>query len=155
MIVIRVARGITEHFPARASEWGFATLMTWLGWMFVRHPDIFEGSLSYGVLSRLGDEQIWGLACVVIGVLRLIALIINGTFAHTWYGRYSPHVRGTCALLSCGIWFLLLCGFLFADRPVLILGFVACVFSIDFYNIRRAWYDAGRSAKAAIDADGI
>ncbi len=152
MIVVRVARGITEHFPARASEWGCAGLLIWLGSMFSRWPDIFDGSLSYGGLARLADEAVWGAVCVVIGVLRLAALVINGTFASSWYGRWSPHVRGACAFASCGVWFPLLWGFSSADRPLLIFGFVGFVFLIDFYNIRRVWADAGRSEKASADA---
>lgn len=152
MIVVRVARGIREHFPARASEWGFAGLLIWLGWVFVSWPGIFDTSLSYGGLARLADELVWGTVCIVVGVLRLAALIVNGTFADTWYGRWSPHVRGACAFLSCIVWFPIWAGFVATERPLLIPGFVACIFLIDAYNIRRVWADAGRSDKAVADA---
>lgn len=155
MIIVRVARGITEHFPARASEWGFAALLIWLGSLFLHYPALFDASLSYAGLAKLADEVVWGWACIAIGSLRLVALVINGTFAGTWYGRRSPHVRGVCAFLSCGIWFPIFAGFLVSERPLLIVCYAGVVLGLDAYNIRRVWADAGRASEARADAAGI
>lgn len=152
MIVVRVARGIREHFPARASEWGFSGLLIWLGCVFTRWPELFDRSLSYSGLAGLADETVWGAACIAIGLVRLAALVINGTFADTWYGRWSPHVRGVCAFLSCGVWFPILAGFVLIDGAPIIKGYTFIVFAIDAYNIRRVWTDAGRTVKAYADA---
>lgn len=153
MIVVRVARGIREHFPARASEWGFAWLLIYCGWLFWNRPDMFASSLAYAGLARMADEQAWSLGCVTVGSLRLLALIVNGTFAATWYGRWSAHVRGACAFLSCGVWFPLFFGLLPTGRPLgLLHGYVAIVLLIDFYNIRRVWSDAGAGDRS-LNAD--
>jgi hypothetical protein len=152
VIIVRVARGITEHFPARASEWGFAALLIWLGFIFAGSPQLFAGSQSYGGLARLADEGVWAAASISIGVVRLVALIVNGTFADSWYGRWSPHVRGICAFLSCGIWFPICAGFLLVEGAPIIKAYTSVVFAIDAYNIRRVWKDAGRTVKAYADA---
>ena len=152
MIVVRVARGISDHFPARASEWGFAGLLIGLGYVFAGSPDLFDASRSYSGLARLADETVWGSACIAIGVVRLLALVINGTFAESWYGRWSPHVRGVCAFLSCGIWFPLWAGFIAIDGAPIVKLFTFTVLLIDAYNIRRVWSDAGRTSKAYADA---
>lgn len=154
MIIVRVARGITDHFSARASEWAFAGLLISLGWLFLSSPDLFDASLSYGGLANLADEIVWGWACIGVGAIRLVALIINGTFAGTWYGGWSPHVRGVCAFLSCGVWFPIFAGFLMAGRPLVVLLYAATVLGLDAYNIRRVWADAGRAEKAKADAAG-
>lgn len=156
MIIVRVARGISEHFPTRASEWGFSGLLIWLGALFLEYPALFDASLSYGGLARIADETVWGSACITIGLLRLVALVVNGTFAGTWYGRWSPHVRAACAFLSCGIWFPVFAGFLASERwPLLIVCYAGVVFALDAYNIRRVWTDAGRAVKAHADAARI
>lgn len=149
MIIVRIGRGIKEHFPARASEWGFAALLAGLGWLFLKNPDLFDASLAYGNLARLADEKFWGIACITIGLARLLALIINGTFADSRYGRWSPHVRGTCAFLSCGVWFPLAGGFLAQDRTLIVTLYAVTVLVIDAYNIRRVWHDAGRATLRA------
>lgn len=146
MIVVRVAKGITEHFPARASEWGFAVLLIWLGDLFLRSPGMFESSPNYDGLARLAsNEAVWGVVSIAVGLVRLAALVVNGTFANSWYGRWSPYVRGICAFLSFGVWFPLFVGFYGAEKTVIVLGFVGCVLAIDAYNIRRVWTDAGRA----------
>lgn len=155
MIIVRMARGITEHFPARASEWHFSILLIGLGHLFFQYPALFDASLSYGGLARLADETIWGAVCVAVGLLRLTALVINGTFAGTWYGRWSPHVRGVCAFLSCGVWFPIFAGFLVSERPLIVTYLAGVVLSLDGYNIWRVWADAGRASKAYADASRV
>lgn len=152
MIIVKLAGGIRDHFPARASEWGFAALLLWIGYFLAVTPGTFVTSAGYAGLAALADEATWRIVCFVVGSLRLLALVINGTFATTWYGRWSPHVRGACAFLSCGVWLPLMWGFLLSERPLLINGFVGVVLAIDVYNIRRVWADAGRSDQAVVNA---
>jgi hypothetical protein len=62
MIVVRVARVISEHFPARASEWGFSGLLIGLGYVFASSPELFADSRSYSRLARVADETLWAMA---------------------------------------------------------------------------------------------
>jgi hypothetical protein len=73
----------------------------------------------------------------MIGLVRLLALIVNGTFADSIYARWSPHVRGVCAFLSCGIWFPLWAGFFAVSGAPIVKLFTFTVLAIDAYNVRR------------------
>jgi hypothetical protein len=103
---IRIVSGIQDHFPDRALEWVCAANIVYWGarltgendaWV---NPDAWRFMLSFGL-----TENQWGWICVAIGVMRLLALIINGTFAGTWYSAASPWVRGITAGAGAAVWF--------------------------------------------------
>lgn len=154
MIIVRVARGIKEHFPNRVNEWAFAGLLAWLGALFIQYPALFDTSMSYANLAQLADERVWGVACILIAGVRLLALGVNGTFAGTWYSQWSPRVRGVCAFLSCGIWFPIFAGFAISNRPFLLVCYAGTIFFLDAYAFTRTWNEAGRVTKANANASG-
>lgn len=151
MIYVRIARGVFDHFPARRSEWALAGMLASTGLILLLPDATFRPDVPlFRTLSRLGTEDQWGWACFIFGVARLIALIINGTFADTVYSRYSPHVRGVFAFFSCFYWGVITIGLLSAYRPLFALGCYPFLLLLDFSNIWQAFHDAGevdRSAK--------
>ena len=101
---------VKKHFPARATEWIVAAMLTTLGLIFLRPEPTFALSPSYVGLARLATESTWGWGCVIIGGIRIIALIINGAWVPSTY-----HLRSITAMLSCFVWFQLSLG-LFASN---------------------------------------
>ncbi|WP_139267612.1 MULTISPECIES: hypothetical protein [unclassified Beijerinckia] len=68
---------------------------------------------------------------IALGILRLLALVINGTFADTWYGRWTHHVRGFLALYSLYVWTTI-------DSRLLLP-----IIIIEFSNLALAFGDSG------------
>lgn len=142
MIVVRLADGIKEHFPARASEWALALILVNWGYVLLLPGDSFIRSGN--TLGSFMTESMWGWACLFMGFSRLIALFVNGTFKGF---RHSPHVRAIMSFLSCGFWFMITIGLMqtsstgLAVYPVLLL--------LDYYNAARASRDARLVDEAA------
>lgn len=143
MIVLRLAHGIRSHFPARVSEWALAAALTTWGYILLLPQDTFAISPAYRHMAAMASETKWGSAAVTIGGVRLLALIINGTFAETPYGKISPHVRGLTAFFSCFAWVQILIGLLGSGDAVPGIGIVFWVLVLDIYNTVRAFGDAG------------
>ena len=117
------------------------------------------GSIVYqdpGVFSRPGFTQMaewaeprtWALAAMTVGGMRLLALIINGTFAHTRYGKISPHVRGVTAFVSCFVWLQIYFGLLVSGDTTTGLGIYPYLLALDCFNTARAFGDAGEVDRA-------
>lgn len=154
MIVIRMVKGVSDHFPARRSEWVLAAML--LGWGIILGPpstSVFATSPAFAGLDGMAPEWVWAWVCLLIGVVRLLALLINGTFAHTFYGHWSPHVRGALAFLSCFIWTAISIGVF--NSGALTTGIIIYpgLLALEITNLKEAWQDAGEADRG--DVDGI
>ena len=83
MIYRRLTKGVRDHFYVRRGEWACAAIVAWYGFF---HSE---------------------LICLVLGLVRLAALVINGTYRGYWYSDYSPYVRMATAYMT-SLAFLLL-----------------------------------------------
>lgn len=151
MIIVRIVRGVTDHFHARSSEWQLSFSAVIWGVVVALPGEVFT-SVAWEPLARWGSETSWGSAAVVIGGLRLVALIINGTFADTWYGRYSPHVRATMAFLTCFLWATLSLGLISSGALSTAFAAYPVFFCFDAWNARRAAVDAAFADRIKADA---
>lgn len=148
MIIFRIARGIRVHFPTRVSEWIMTGAV--LGWATVLGADhnTFGSSPSFVVLAHYGSEEAWAFLCLFVGLLRLTALTVNGTF-RTF--RYSPHLRGMASFIACVFWGQIALGICLAWSSGG-SGTGAVAYStfmvIEMWNLIRAWVDVGASRKA-------
>ena len=107
--ILRVVRGVTEHFESRIVEWAMTLGMLVWG-SNLTQPDVsfaFAPSAWKGltIVPYLGTAAAWGALCLWIAGVRLLALVINGSFNGTRYAAYSPTVRGVSALLASAVWF--------------------------------------------------
>lgn len=151
MVIVRIVTGIRHHFHVRAAEW-FCTAVL-LNWAVVMLApgDTFSTSAAFQGLANLASERTWGVVCLLMGTARLIALILNGTFAHTRYGHFSPHVRAAMAFLSCFVWFHIVYGMLgtWATLPLTTgPGTYLAILLLDAVNFRRAMDDTGEAVAA-------
>ncbi|MDP2358032.1 MAG: hypothetical protein Q8M31_18475 [Beijerinckiaceae bacterium] len=151
MIILRVIRGIHEHFPARASEWALALMLFNLGLVLAMPQETMMESASLSGLARIASEEVWAGALLLIGIVRLLALIINGTFAHAKYGRWSPHVRAFLALVSCFFWMQIAVGLTLSPTIATGIGIYPVLLALDMYNTARASGDAALIDRARHD----
>lgn len=142
MVVLRVIRGIHDHFPARASEWALSVMLFNLGLILALPRQTLQESPSLSGLARIASEDVWAWALLIIGSVRLMALVINGTFVHTTYGRWSPHVRAFLAFASCFFWMQITVGLTLSPTFATGLGIYPVLLALDMYNTARAAGDA-------------
>lgn len=111
IIARRIADGIYAHFPIRFTEW----IMIWpalgMGMALFFQTDMFTTSPSYETVGRWADEGTWSTAVLICAIVRLLALIVNGTFRSF---RYSPHLRLLASVVGMLFWSQFTVGFLSA-----------------------------------------
>lgn len=74
-------------------------MLTSWGLMLLRPEDTFSLSQSYVGLARIANEDTWGMFCLGAGIMRILALGING-----WWVPVTYHLRSLTAFLSCFVW---------------------------------------------------
>lgn len=148
---VRLYLGIQEHFPARRSEWVLAGMMLAWGMILLRPGELFADNPAWAQMSLYMSEEYWGKLAVAVGTFRLVALIINGTFATTWYGRWSPHVRALASFLSCFIWFQITFGLVNSNAATTGLAVYPGLLVLDAMNIVAASRDAAGMDRAVAD----
>jgi len=155
IIIRRIRHGVIEHFPIRASEWVMASAMTSWGLIVLVVDRMFDQTFAWQMMAAMADENAWGAGAVAVGVLRLIALLLNGTFAGSWYSTYSPHVRAAMSMASCFLWLSISIGLLFSGSASTGMVIYPHLFFLDAVNYYRAMGDVGLSAaEKAAESDG-
>lgn len=145
MPYVKLVRGVVDHFPSRASEWIMSgVLITW-GIILLGPNNVFASSPAWAEMSYVATENTWGLFAVSIGMMRLLALFINGTFPRTWYGKISPKVRAFMSALSVLVLVSISIG-LYSATGLETTGLAVYPWLavLDFWNVLRASSDAGQ-----------
>jgi hypothetical protein len=153
-----VLSGVTQHFEARATEWVMAFCSLIWGLNALDPAVTFDVALPAwrGMMTFpfLDTAHKWGWACVTVGSVRIIALIINGSFNNTPYAAIMPNVRTFMALVGATLWFTIALSVLAAPTPGRVTYLLPVVLNI--WCVRNAARDAGREKtkreKATTDA---
>ena len=120
-------------------------------------PDMFSTSPSYNVIARWGSwaaghgwtaESMMAVVLLTVGVIRLAALTINGTF-HQF--RFSPHLRFAASVAGLVVWSQWSLGFILAylseggalSGPIAYLTFCA----LELANFSTSIEDMGGELK--------
>lgn len=111
MITLRLARGVASHFQIRLTEWLLLWPSAGMGVVLLWQKDLFEVSPSFSQLANWGDQYVWACVVLACAVVRVAALIVNGTFDSF---RYSPHIRAGASLIAMFFWSQFCLGFLIA-----------------------------------------
>lgn len=136
MIIVEMKK----HFEIRAIEWWSAGMMTSWGFMILLFPGIFEANPACHALLVFAPQHVWGLAAFCAGLLRLLALFINGL----WYR--TPAVRWLTTMIAIFIWFCITAAF--ASSPILNTGVV-----VYGWSMIADMYSAFRSANDFVEAE--
>lgn len=131
MIIVR----FQKTFPLRVAEWLMAgVLITW-GVILLAAPGVFLAP-QHSTMRQMAPQDIWGTACLVMGLIRWAALTINGAW------RASPHVRAVCAFFSCFFWLVISYGLAGSGVVTTGLAVYPWFLLLDVYNVFRAASDA-------------
>ena len=142
-LIMKTVDGVRKHFPARAGEWFCAFVLTDWGIRVAMPDQMFATSISFRQMETLFTEHTWGIAATMIGLTRIIALIINGTFSNDlWYSRRSPHIRTAMAFLSVFIWTTISIGLWRSGVNTTGLSIYPYIAGFDIYNAVRASRDS-------------
>lgn len=125
----------TQTFPSRVSEWTLASILASWGLMLLRPEVTFATSPSYVGLERIAAEDTWGWFCLIAGVIRLMALTINGIWKPTY------HIRSALAFLSCFFWLQISLGFMASGNASTGLAVYPWLLMLDIYSTYRAARD--------------
>ncbi|WP_143061937.1 hypothetical protein [Faunimonas pinastri] len=141
-MLFKLTAGIRTHIKVRVAEWALGTILFNFGWILLLPAQTFDGP-SYAGMARVAPEGVWGLACLIVGAARLVALFINGT------RRRTPHVRAIMAFLSCFFWLQISLCFLQAGTVPTGLAVYPVLLALDIFNLFRASSDARLSDEVA------
>ena len=144
LIIVRLGRGIHEHFHIRLSEWIMVYPALGMWFAFQYQPEMFSTSPSFETLRHWANEHTWGVLCLWCGVARLIALTVNGTFRAF---SYSPHMRIAASFIGVAFWSQFSLGFLTASLAGNGAFSAVVAFStfclLELANVYRSWSDIG------------
>lgn len=150
-----VVRGVQDHFPARSGEWFLSFMLVDWGLRLLRHDVMFENRPAMAQFASIASEDVWGGVALAIGLLRIFCLAINGTFPHTWYGRWSPHIRCAMSFLSVGCWVMIALGIAKSGVNSTGLSVYPYMAAFDIFNAFRASQDAANMDRALHDGRRI
>lgn len=150
---IRVVTGIQRHLPERGLEWVMAFTLLWWGWKITDPSEQWSNHVAWEFMTSFLTEEAWGWLCVLIGGLRILALIVNGTFADTWYSAVSPWVRGITAGVAAIIWFMIYLSVSAANSSG--SGIYQLPLVLDLWCSLRVLFAIGRSTKKATRNAGL
>lgn len=139
-VIVRLVHGVTDHFIYRANDWIMTSMLLWVGMAIWMYPEVFHLP-SFALLAQYGSAHTWAVFAILMGLVRLSALIVNGTFPEF---IWSPHFRTLGAGLTCFFWFqLMLTLFTGIATAPMLLAVVPHLFLFDLFNAYMAAGEAG------------
>ena len=153
MVFLRIVSGIRQHFDARVAEWGLGAFIINYGLGLLGPENAWTVPAAWAGMTAYMSENAWGAVCILLGIARLAALAVNGTFADTVYSRYSPFVRGLVALASAAFWFMVILSL--SHYPSIGTRAYALPLALEVWCLTRAWRDNGREGKRARGRSGL
>lgn len=151
MIVGRIVNGVATHLPTRVTEWALAAILFNWGGILLLPQETFAGA-SYQAMLVIAPESTWGVGCLAIGAARLLALVINGTFADSAYSRWSPRVRVVASVLSTFFWLQIVLSFVAGGTYGTGMAVYPVLLVLELYSAHRASRDTRYSDEAARNA---
>lgn len=132
MIVLRMQK----TFPLRATEWMLAGITVTMGVVLLGNLSLFETSHGLKILTRILPHTLAAGLILTVGVIRTMALVINGAW------RASPHLRALCAFLSTFVWLQIVFSLFTGNVIVLGMAVYPWFLIMDIGNVFRAAADA-------------
>jgi len=149
---LRLVRGAAHNFAIRVSDWFAASVMLSFGLLLLICGVTIGHDRTFALLWQYAPPWVWGYVCVAIGVGRIAALVVNGTFPAF---RWSPTIRMWMALFSVFVWFQITLGMIIGNiGTTAIIAFFPNLFLFDLYNLFLAASEAGVSERRNRHAGG-
>jgi hypothetical protein len=143
MIVLRTWEGIRDHYPSRQMEWFMIPGSALMGAVFLYQPDLFSTSKGYSALADVLPQEGWAVLIFLCTIIRLVALIVNGTF-HQF--SYSPHLRAFASVVCMLFWFQFGVGVMisvlyYGGGATGVVAYLAIIAPIELRNLNAAIRD--------------
>lgn len=128
-----------HKFTSRATEWLFAVFL--VGWcvMLFAFPSMFDApgtSAQFAMLDRMFGQVAVAFSCGAMGIVRLVALWINGRSSGT------PFIRMAMAFFSCFFWWQISLGLFLSGVPTTGWAMYPAILLFEMVNVLRAASDA-------------
>ncbi|MAQ09595.1 MAG: hypothetical protein CMQ11_07150 [Gammaproteobacteria bacterium] len=128
-----------HKFTSRATEWLFALFL--VGWCVVlfAFPSMFTApntAAQFAMLNAAFGQVAVAFTCGIMGIIRLIALWINGRSAGT------PYIRMAMAFFSCFFWWNISLGLVLSGVPTTGWAIYPAILLFEMINVLRAASDA-------------
>ncbi len=131
-----------ETFPFRALEWLLAVIM--IGWgLILLHPefDAARSTWATGLFIQFSPD-LFGRACLVVGLIRFTALLINGMWWRT------PFARLVTTFAANLLWVCIVFGLVASDTLNTGWAIYPAFVVAEFYNAFRSADDSMKSWRA-------
>ena len=149
MITGIVLRDLAHHFVPRRIEWLFAINAFALGVKLWFPPETFQSVPHvYDLMQALANETTWGATLTAIGLVRLLALILNGSVES--FAPYSPLARAITSFFCAGVWLSLSVGYLIGNPAGLGMVYFGAAFVFEVTILLDVGHDAGMALTMAI-----
>lgn len=140
----------TAMHMTRPLEWLLAMCMVTWGVTLLR-PDPYFDLPAYRVMSTVMRETSWGAGAVCFGMVRCLALAINGWWIRTPLLRFAGCLVGGMCWLSIG--FLMYAGSVVEDsRLPAGMGFYAVFFVFEGWCTLATGYDMNKTGALSAGA---
>jgi hypothetical protein len=141
-ISMRFKNNFRERFP----EWITSLCILFWGLLMLTQTQ-GQWDLGYfSVLENLATQKAWGTAAVIIGILRVIALGINGGW------RPTAHMRAIGAIMGIVLWSAIIMSYLTLPYTPLAIASKSAMLSLDMAAL---WYAAGDAKVADVKAHAL
>ncbi len=129
---------LKRHFEARAIEWFNGLFLLAWGAYVILHPGLFNGPTFpvWTGLLQIATQEVWGLVAFVVGVIRTVALFINGQWGLT------PLIRVVTSFMSVFVWFWVAVALIRSGIPNTGIVVYSGLMFADMYSAFRAASDA-------------
>lgn len=144
--MIIVAQNLRAAFTSRLCEWQNAAVLFAWGFIVLLPFDAFSMPAFAGFV-KIMDEEAWGAIALICGMIRLLALAVNGAWRPTYL------LRGITAVGALFLWLLILIGFLSNGVLGTGLGVYSVLALFEVVNLFRVATDAA-IAQVGAEANG-
>lgn len=100
-----------RHFEARSLEWFGGLWLTAWGAYVILTPSLFDAQYSYHAMTYFMPQEVWGFFAFTGGLIRVVALFINGRWGIT------PMIRVATSFISVFLWFSITAGIYLSGMP--------------------------------------
>lgn len=132
-------QAIRSHFKHRFAEWIVGIALLLWGTIVLFSAGLFESTDIFQNMQKLASQEFWGFVAMFVGGLRIVFLVINGTW------RRSAHLRAIGSGLSACIWGAIWSSYATLDNVVPNLATIGALLALDIYSLWFAAADAKHS----------
>ncbi len=131
---------IQHRFGPRMMEWFSGAVTTTFGFVLLTGDDLFALPTWAGFREIFGTQERFGVFMLVVGLLRLVALVVNGAKK-----KVTPQIRQVAAFFGLVTWAGVVVGFYSSGVISTWAAIYPWLVIAELTNIHRAAHDQGET----------